>query len=119
MRALIASLITDKSDMWVLGNDDLIYHISEGTGDALSPIDLEEGFVDYIYIDVYKNNLSDVHDDNIFDGGFLLLKTLYADTPIDDILAIVEQYYDVKFFTIDDSDWNASMEEIENDLQSV
>lgn len=106
MRALIVSPITDKSDMWLLGDDELIYHIKEGTGDALEQEDIDDGYVDYIYIDIYKNDLNDIYEDNIFDGGFILLKKLYKDMSIEDILATVEEFHDVRFFSMEDDEWD-------------
>ena len=112
MNAMIVSPIMDKSDMWFLGDDDLIYHIKEGTGDALEQEDIDDGYVDYIYIDVYKNNLTDIHEDNIFDGGFILLKKLYKDMTIEEILAEVETFHEVSFFSIDDTSWKNAKHEI-------
>lgn len=98
--------------MWFLGDDDLIYHIKEGTGDNLEQDDIDDKYVDYIYIDVYRNNLSDILEDNIYDGGMILLKKLYKDMSIEEILGVVEEFYDVKFFSMDDSEWN----KIHNDV---
>ena len=113
MRAMIMSPVTNKSDMWFLGDDDLIYHIKEGTGDALEQQDIDDGYVDYIYIDVYKNNLSDILDDDIYDGGFILLEKFYKDMSIEDILATVEEFHDVKFFSVDDNELAAIMKGVE------
>ena len=102
MYSVITSKITNKSDMWLLGDDDLIYHIAEGTGDNLTQEDIDDGYVDYIYIDIYKNDLSEIHDDNIFDGGFILLSKLYAEMSVEDILDIVSREHNAKFFTKED-----------------
>ena len=94
--------LTDKNkdDMWLFGNDNRIYRILEGTGDALEQDDIEDGYVDYIYIDIY-DHMSDIVDNDIIDGGMILLKTLYKDMSVDGILRKVENFYDVKFFTED------------------
>ena len=94
--------LTDKNkdDMWLFGNDNRIYRILEGTGDALEQEDIDDGYVDYIYIDIY-DQMSDIVDNDIIDGGMILLKTLYKDMSVDGILRKVENFYDVKFFTED------------------
>lgn len=116
MRAFIAPKINNKSDMWVMGDDDLIYHIKEGTGDALEQQDIDDGYVDYIYIDIYKNNLTDINEDNISDGGFILLKTPYADLSVEDLLGIVEEFHGVKFFSISEEDWKKTHAAIKEDI---
>lgn len=63
--------------------DGAIYHIQEGSGDALFPEDIEDGCVDYIYYDV----LEDANDlDSIIDGGCILLTEYYQDMTIDQII---------------------------------
>ena len=102
MYSIFKHELTDKNkdDMWLFGNDNRIYRILEGTGDALEQEDIDDGYVDYIYIDIY-DQMSDIVDNDIIDGGMILLKTLYKDTSVDGILRKVENFYDVKFFTED------------------
>ena len=52
--------------------------IDEGTGDNLLDEDIAEGYVDYIYYDIYKDYL-DVESDNSDDGGMYLLRKPYVD----------------------------------------
>ena len=68
---------------FVVIDNDTIYHIQEGTGDALTQEDIDNGCVDYIYYDV----LEDANDlDSIIDGGCILLNELYAQMSIDNII---------------------------------
>ena len=118
MRALITTPIKDKSDFWVLGNDDLIYHIKEGTGDNLLQEDIDAGYVDYIYIDIFKNNLTDIEDGNIHDGGQILLKEYYKDLTVVDILGIVEEFFGVRFFSMKSEDWEIMLKEVAEDVEN-
>ena len=97
MKAIIETPILDKSDMWLLGFDDKIYHIAEGTGDALTQDDINAGYVDYIYIDVYLNNLTDIYNNDTWDGGFILLTEPYKDMSVVEIIDKVEKFYDIMF----------------------
>ena len=90
MNTVITEKITDKSDFyWQIG--DYIYHIAEGTGDALTEEDIEKGIVDYIYYDTYET-IKDVAEDNIFDGGCILLEKLYKDMSLEEIIATVIEF---------------------------
>lgn len=65
--------------------------ICEGTGDNLLSEDIEEGYVDYIYYSEY-DNISDYAEDNESDGGMVLLKQLYADMRIEDIIKQMQEF---------------------------
>lgn len=68
---------------FVIEIDGDIYHIQEGSGDALSLEDIEDGYIDYIYYDI----LEDAQDvDSIIDGGCILLKKNYVDLTIGQIV---------------------------------
>lgn len=68
---------------FVIEIDGDIYHIAEGSGDALSLEDIEDGYIDYIYYDI----LEDASDlDSIIDGGCILLKKNYVDLTIGQII---------------------------------
>ena len=63
-------------DMVIELKDGRVITLSEGTGDNLLREDIEEGYVDYLYYNIYSNILS-YRDDEEFDGGMILL-TEYA-----------------------------------------
>lgn len=77
--------IIDKGDFWVETECECYIHICEGTGDNLLPEDIDEGYIDYIYYEVY-NTLQDVYDRKEYDGGMVLLKEYYVDLSIEDIV---------------------------------
>jgi len=77
------------------GQDGLYYDICEGTGDNLLQEDIDEGYVDYIYYNVYKS-LIDLKENNECDGGMYLLKKLYADHTQEEIISIMEEYVGTK-----------------------
>lgn len=90
MNSVIIEEITDKSDFyWQFGGE--IFHIKEGTGDALTEEDIENGIVDYIYYDTYKT-INDIVEDNIHDGGCILLEKLYKDMTLEEIIATVMEF---------------------------
>ena len=65
----------------------LAFH--EGTGDNLLYEDREEGYVDYIYYDIYtsfENYIADPYD-NIDDGGMVLTREYVQDLSNDEIIA--------------------------------
>ena len=84
----------DKSDFFAKDDDGLYYHICEGTGDNLMPEDVDDGYVDYIYYDIY-NSIKDVHNDDIADGGMILLKQLYKDMTLEQIINEVKDFEDI------------------------
>ena len=69
--------------------------ISEGTGDNLLREDIEEGYVDYMMIDGYSYDGSDlVEDYDIIDGGQAMLTEYYQDmfkTPTEVINYLIEK----------------------------
>ena len=87
INSVIIETITDKSDFYYqIGGQ--IYHITEGTGDNLSEEDIKEGYVDYIYYDVY-DNIQGIANEDIVDGGMILLEKIYQDMSIQEILGRV------------------------------
>lgn len=77
---------TPPLEFWAVGKKSgYYYHISEGTGDNLLQEDIDLGYVDYIYYDYYQT-LQDIHCDQAFDGGMILLEKLYADMTTEEIL---------------------------------
>ena len=68
-----------------------IYCIQEGTGDALFVEDIEDDYIDYIYYDIYET-LEDYKDDNVYDGGCILLKTYYRQHTVKEIIDIVKDF---------------------------
>ena len=85
----------DKSDFWAKDNNGQYYHITEGTGDNLSPEDLNQGYVDYIYYDIY-DSINDIHEDDIYDGGIIMLEKLYVEMSLEEIIQRLEEFEDVK-----------------------
>lgn len=73
-----------------------IFKICEGTGDSLLQEDIDEGYVDYIYFSVYSS-LSNLAEDNELDGGMVLLKKLYKDMSLEEIVRKVEEEECVTF----------------------
>lgn len=67
------------------------YRVQEGTGDNLSQEDVDNGYVDYIYYDVYKT-LNDVKDEEIFDGGMYYLKKLYQNMTVEEIIKCLNEF---------------------------
>ena len=100
------SEIADKSDFWVAwtpegakdaAKETAVLHITEGDGTNLSEEDGEEGYVDYIYYDVYKavpflEAMSLAYDEDaaqdlIDDGGMVLLKEPYSSLTAESIVS--------------------------------
>lgn len=97
INSVIVEAIKDKSDFYYQ-IDNQIYHIQEGTGDNLTQEDVDQGYVDYIYYDVY-DSLQGIAEDEIVDGGLILLEKMYADMSIQEILGRV-----INFITVDDNE---------------
>lgn len=88
----------NKSDFWLYSeNYQTMFHITEGTGDNLDIEDVDEGYVDYIYFDLYDNIMFDNGDAistiegecekcDADDGGLILLKKPYTDYSIEEII---------------------------------
>lgn len=94
-----------KSDFWFYteeitdekGNP-TIFHVQEGTGDNLLAEDIEEGFTDYIYYDIFDGEITysmidayesgddiDTLEDMESDGGMVLLYNPYRDLTVQQI----------------------------------
>ena len=69
-------MIIENNTILAKGDNGLLYFITEGTGDALFVEDIEDDYIDYIYYDIYET-LEDYKEDNVYDGGCLLLKVEY------------------------------------------
>lgn len=54
----------------------LFLYVAEGTGDNLWQEDMDEGYVDYLYIEVYEMDGTEMFE---VDGGELLLKEYVRD----------------------------------------
>ena len=95
----------DKSDFWFYteeitdekGNP-TVFHVQEGTGDNLLDEDIEEGFTDYIYYDIFDGEITyqmidayesgddqDTLEDMESDGGMVLLYNAYVDLTVQQI----------------------------------
>ena len=95
----------DKSDFWFdteeitdeKGNP-TVFHVQEGTGDNLLDEDIEEGFTDYIYYDIFDGEITypmidayesgddqDALEDMESDGGMVLLYNAYIDLTVQQI----------------------------------
>lgn len=70
------------------------YVIKEGTGDNLWQEDIDAGYVDYIYYDVYRSLRAARNDEGDgVDGGMILLKEYYGEKTLKDIMSAVEDEY--------------------------
>lgn len=58
-------------------------YATEGTGDNLLSEDIDEGYVDYVYIESYKYS-GDNGDLEETDGGQMLMKDLFVDVYAND-----------------------------------
>ena len=106
----------DLSDFWFYteeitddeGNP-TVFHVQEGTGDNLLDEDIEEGFTDYIYYDVFDGKITyrmidaygsgddaDTLDDMETDGGMALLYNPYRDLTVQQICWKVLNVYGVE-----------------------
>lgn len=95
----------DKSDFWFYteeitdekGNP-TVFHVQEGTGDNLLTEDIEAGFTDYIYYDIFDGEITyqmidayesgddqDTLEDMESDGGMVLLYNAYIDLTVQQI----------------------------------
>lgn len=83
--------------MWLVNEDlTLIVKAQEGSGSALEMEDIGEDIVDYIYYDIYKS-IDDVANDNIYDGGCILLTKLYQDMTRQEIIDTISKFIGVKY----------------------
>ena len=71
-------------DVIIVRDDEgAVYRIAEGDGSNLDSYDEEEGYVDYIMLDLYSS-YEDYEQDKSIDGAQVLLRELYQekfDTP--------------------------------------
>lgn len=86
--------------MFLEVEDGYIFRICEGTGDALEAIDIANGYVDYIYYDIFAS-LADIYDGCICDGGIILLKKPYKNHTVVEILAEVSKFCNVSFHNVE------------------
>lgn len=72
--------ILNDEYLFAISKDNKVYKMCEGTGDNLLKEDREQGFVDYIYLDIFES-LEDAleEDKDPVDGGFVYLEKLYVD----------------------------------------
>lgn len=63
---------------------------AEGTGDNLMPEDMAEGYKDYIMVEMYKIDGTDIEET---DGGQIMLKELVADMTDEEFMNRVLQYW--------------------------
>ena len=95
----------DLSDFWFYteeitdeNGNPTVFHVQEGTGDNLLDEDIEEGFVDYIYYDIYDGEITypmidayesgddtDALDSKETDGGMALLYNPYINLTVQQI----------------------------------
>lgn len=92
----ISSPLSIDKPMFVEDEDGFIFRIAEGTGDALEQKDIDNGYVDYIYYDIYAS-LEDICDQEIYDGGIILLKKPYKEHTVEEILAEVCKFCNALF----------------------
>jgi len=91
---MLSTKTPNKSSFWAKDRQNgYWWHICEGTGDALTQEDLDEGYVDYIYYDYYEC-LDDVNEDSAYDGGMILLKKPYKDMWLEEIIKEVQDFED-------------------------
>lgn len=88
MKTTITQELTIDKPIFIQSKSGDIYKITEGTGDSLALEDIENGFIDYIYYDIYVS-LEDLNEDIAFDGGLILLKKLYKDHTVEEIISKV------------------------------
>ena len=75
----------------------LFINAVEGTGDNLLPEDMEEGYVDYVYITIYKWNGDELEE---FDGSMMLLKETFEDKYGNDNEALVKDVMEFMDFNV-------------------
>ena len=81
----------NKLDFWAKGKDTgHYYHICEGTGDNLLYEDIQDGYVDYIYYEIF-DGLQGVYENDECDGGQYLLKKMYQDMSLKQIVNCVSE----------------------------
>lgn len=71
-------------------DDDYIYSAAEGTGDNLLDEDVAEGYVDYIMVNMYKQEGAYLEE---VDGGQLMLKKLVRDMTEEEIEQAIKGFW--------------------------
>lgn len=82
-------------DFWAQNEKGYYFHICEGTGDNLLKEDIEEGYIDYIYYEIF-HSLNNVREGDEDDGGQVLLRKYYQDMTIEEIIEEVKSLEDCK-----------------------
>lgn len=89
-------------DFWVRLDEETVFHIQEGTGDNLTEEDVENGYNDYVYYDVYHTDkplkeLAEADDMDADDGGEALTEKLYVDMTLQEVLDAAFGLYFVNY----------------------
>lgn len=90
---------------WAKGDNNLWYYVREGTGDALTEHEIDEGYVDYIYYDSFAS-LEDVYDQETYDGGVYYLEKPYVEHTLEEIKHLLEEFENVKLTVVEGEDWH-------------
>ena len=90
----------DYLDFWAQDEKGHYYHICEGTGDNLLKEDIEAGYVDYIYYEIFFS-LNSLQENDEDDGGQVLLKEYYQDLTIEQIIDMVADMESCKLTVLD------------------
>ena len=92
---MLNTITPNKTSFWAKDRENgRWWSIKEGTGDNLLQEDIDEGYVDYIYYDYY-DSLTDIAEGNAHDGGMILLKKLYQNMSLEEIVKEVQDFEDV------------------------
>ena len=105
-----------STDFWVRLDEETAFHIQEGTGDNLTQEDVENGYNDYVYYDVYYTDkpLEELADENPDpdDGGEALTEKLYVDMTLQEVL---DAAFGLHFLNYERSDYWAGLEVYEEE----
>ena len=90
--------------IWAKGKKTGFYYkIEEGTGDNLLKEDIEKGYVDYINYNYY-DSLSNLQEDEPYDGGFYYLTKLYQNMSLEEVLKCIEEFEDEELEVLETDD---------------
>ena len=92
--------ITPARDFWARDEKGRWWNITEGTGDNLTQEDIDNGYVDYIYYDYY-DSLDAIQFQDAHDGGMILLKKLYQNHSLEEIIQQVQDFESVKLEVVE------------------
>ena len=81
--------------------DNTWYRLAEGTGDNLSQEDIDEGYIDYIYYDTFEN-LEELYDNENDDGGMILLKKLYQEQTVENLISIANDFFNDELVVVEE-----------------